>query len=188
MITKRTKFFTTAIAITFVLAAGVFIYSRLPKNGAEVKSSQTSAKSSSGEIPNSKATALINKTFKFNAINQNKGKKEVSFTIASVERKDEIRVKGEPKKAPKGYDFLLVRIEIQNTHSERLAIAPTDYIRLEDEDKKLYAPDYHNGNVILEPLSVKKDLLSFVVNKDSKNFTYQIGELDKNKETVKVNF
>ena len=185
---KAIKKYLIIIVIVAVLSvAGIAVYNNLPESTTSVAGSQTSVKAPS-EGSTAKATATINKSFKFNAVNQNKAKKEINFTISTVDRKDEIRVKGESRKAPKGYDFLLVRVEIENSHSEKLAIAPSDLIRLEDGDGKLYAPDYHNGNVILEPLSVKKDLLSFIVNKDSKSFTYKIGELDKNKETVQVNF
>lgn len=135
-----------------------------------------------------KASAQLDKVFEFNATNQKKEKKKIKFTIQTIERKDEIKVKGETRISTKDNDFLLMRIEIENSTSEKLAISPSDLVRIEDERGKLFAPEYHNGAVIIEPLSVRKDLMSFVVNKKLNKFIFHVGELDGQKEKVEVNF
>lgn len=182
--TNRNKYIVFGtIAVVLVLAI-VFFVTRRPQTASVTKSSSAVL----SDTAKAKAVANINKTFTFKAVNQSKQTKDVSFTITTVERKDEIKVQGETRKANKNVDFLLVRIEIENQHTERLAIASADLIRLEDERGKLYSPDYHNGNVILDPISVKKDLISFVVDSGSKNFTLQVGELEGEKEKVDIKF
>jgi hypothetical protein len=137
----------------------------------------------------SKLTAFveINKSFEFKAIDASKKEVPITFTIVSAERKDSIKVKGEDRKPVAGKDYLLLRIEMQNGKTQRVAIATSDRIRL-DENGKLFAPDYHNGNVVIDPISTKKDIIAFAVDAKQKTFTFQIGELDGEKQKVEVNF
>lgn len=153
----------------------------------QVAGTQTSNTSIASESSNAKATAEVGKTFDFTAINVNKVQKPVKFTILKVERKDQIMVQGEVQVAPKGADYLLVRLEIENPHTERLAIAPSDLVRLEDSGK-FFAPDYHNGNVVLDPISTKKELIAFVVKQDANNFSFQVGQLDGDKQKVEISY
>lgn len=178
---KLTIFVIAGIAI-FLLAA--FFLSRSAGTQSAIGSNRVNSESQSAPV---KATATINKTFDFKAINQARENKDIKFSLTTVDRKDEIRVKGEGKRAVGDKDFILVRIEIENNNTERLAIAPSDLIRLEI-DGKLYAPDYHNGNVILDPLSVKREIVSFLVPRSQENFTFQVGELSGKKEKIEVNF
>lgn len=136
-----------------------------------------------------KATAEINKSFNFEAIVvQGKGTEEVVFTVASAELKDQIKVKGEPRGVSKGDQYLLLRLEIENETTDKLALTPSDFIRLLDEEDKKYAPDFHNAVVIIDPLSVRKDLVSFIVDAKLKSFKLLVGELEEEKETVEINF
>lgn len=136
-----------------------------------------------------KATVDIGKSFTFQAQKiKKKGTEDVKFTLASAELKDQIRVKGVPKNADSGRQFLLLRLEIENSSTDELSITPSDLIRLVREEGKMFAPDFHNATVIIDPLSVRKDLVSFVVPTTEKNFNFLVGELDGDKETVIVNF
>ena len=134
-----------------------------------------------------KATAVIDQSFEFQAINAAKDLKPVTYTITNVDRKDEIKVKDKSRQAASGKDFLLVRVEIQNNQTERLAIVSADRVRLE-ENGKLFAPDYHNGNVVIDPLSVRRDVLAFVVDSKTKDFIFSVGELEGDKQKLEVNF
>ena len=187
MTKKSIKLAVGVIAIV-VIVGGLVMLAKKASSSSSVLSDSRVSTTVSAETTKARATATIDKTFEFNAINQKKTEKKIKFTLVSVELKDEIKVKGEVRPAPKGYDYLLVRIEMENPEEERLALTPADLIRLEDNRGKLFAPDYHNGNVILDPLSVKKDLMSFMVNRDAKKFIFQIGELAGTKEKVEVTF
>ena len=123
----------------------------------------------------SKAQVKIGQSFEFKAINAKKEEVSVIFTLVSAERKDEIRGKDEPRHASPGRDYLLLRLEIQNNKAERVAIASSDRIRLEGEDGKLFSPDYHNGNVVVDPISVRRDSVVFVVDSNINNFSFLVG-------------
>jgi len=137
-----------------------------------------------------KSTVEIGKSFVFPAPKiGKKGEEDVTFTIAYAELKDEITVKGNPRKATKGNQFLLLRLEIENKAPDRLSLIPSDYIRLVSEEGKNFSPDFHNAAIIIDPLSVRKDLVSFIVGQDEKKFTFMVGELEEEeKEKVEINF
>ena len=136
-----------------------------------------------------KAITEINKSFEFEAfIVKEEGTEEVTFTIASAELKDQIKVKGEPRGVNKDEQFLLLRLEIENETTENLAIVSSNLVRLVDEEDKKHAPDFHNATIIIDPLSVRKDLLSFIVEENKKSFKLLVGELEEEKETVEINF
>jgi len=122
------------------------------------------------------------------AVNAKKQEVPVTFTITTIERKDEIKVKGDPRRLTGGRDFVLVRIEIENDATERVAIASADRVRLEGGGGKLFAPDYHNGNVVVDPISVRRDLLAFIVDTDVKKLTFLVGELEGEKQRIEVSF
>lgn len=174
---------TIGIVVAVVIfLGGAFLLSR---NGSD--SSVASSRVSTSSQVKATASATVNKTFDFSAVNQAKQQKDIKFSITVIDRKDEIKVKDVTRKASADKDYLLVRLEMENTNPERLALAPSDLIRL-DDGGKLFAPDYHNGNVILDPISVKRDIVSFIVPKNQKQFTFQIGELSREKEKIEVTF
>jgi hypothetical protein len=168
------------IALVLVLAFSRIIVSKKAKGSQSITGSS---------IQESKRTAYVdvNKSFEFKAIDVNKKEIPVTFTIVSAERKDDIKVKGEDRKPVSGKDYLLIRVEIQNNQTQRVAIATADRIRL-DDNGRLFAPDYHNGNVVVDPISTKKDLIAFAVNADQKSFSFQVGELNGEKQKIEVNF
>lgn len=150
---------------------------------------KTAQKEKANEEVAAKATVNIGRSFTFEAQKvKTKGTEEVKFTLAQAELKDQIRVKGVPKNADSNNQFLLLRLEIENSSTDDLSITPSDLIRLVREEGKMFAPDFHNATVIIDPLSVRKDLVSFVVPATEKNFSFLVGELDGDKETVVVNF
>lgn len=137
-----------------------------------------------------KAKMEIGKNFQFfaNHIGK-KGAEDVSFTLVSAELKDEIMVNSNSRKAAKGSQFLLLRLEIENQTTEKLSFTSSDLIRLISKEGKSFSPDFHNGIVIIDPLSVRKDLVSFIVAEEEKNFTLMVGELEQEeKEKVEIKF
>ncbi len=76
---------------------------------------------------------------------------------------------------------------LKEEKTEKLAFGSAERIRL-DVDGKFYAPDYHNGIVVIDPISVKKDLLAFSVEKKTDKFVLQVGELEGEKEKIEINF
>lgn len=113
---------------------------------------------------------------------------KIKFILTEAEIKDDIKVKGEDRKAKEGQHYLILRIELQNDSPNRLAIISNKYVRLIGLDGKKYSPDFHNAMVAIDPLSVRRDLVAYIINKDSKNFTFQVGELESDKQTIEIAF
>lgn len=134
------------------------------------------------------AVANIDKEFEFKGINSRSQSKSLKLTLVNVERKGEIKVQKETRRAAKGKDYLLIRIEIENSHPEKIALVTSNYIRLEGENGRLFAPDYHNGNVVVDPISTRRDTVVFTVDSSTKSFVFQAGELEGNKQKIEVNF
>ncbi len=170
------------VLIAILVVALLLILSQILKKGKTDTSSPLERSQSQ-----TTAKANINKTFTFDAKDAKSLAKPITLAFTSVERKDEIKVKGKPKKAPNGKDFLFVRLEIDNKYTQKVAFTPNEIIRL-DKDGKLYAPDYHNGRLVLEPLSIRNDSVVFTVNQDKQEFSFQIGELEGEKQKILVKF
>lgn len=113
---------------------------------------------------------------------------KVKFLITDAELKKDIKVKNEDKKAADKQKYLIIRIELQNNTTDRLAIISNKYIRLVGSDGKKYSPDFHNAMVAIDPLSVRRDIVAYIVNEDSKNFTFQVGELETEKQSIEIAF
>ena len=169
--------------VILILVIGISLLGRSSSNSSGGSKAQVSS-TSSKNVP----TVEINKSFEFSAINAKKEKVNIKFNLATAERKNEVKVKGEARQVTGTKDYLLLRIELENTNPERLAFATADYIRLQGDGDKLFAPDFHNGNVIIDPLSVKRDLVAYVVDKEDKNFTILVGELEGEKQKIEINF
>lgn len=131
----------------------------------------------------------VGRSFTFPAqIQGGKKTEDITFTLTQAERKNEIKVKGQPRQAQSGRDFLLLRIELDNPSTEKLVFASADFIRLLGKEEKKFSPDFHNGSVIIDPLSVRRDLVSFIIPEEKKSFTFLVGELEKDKERLEINF
>lgn len=177
---RNPKILIPALIILFILAMWGF-----RNANKEIKPPKTAPVAVASPI----ATVEINRAFKFPIPGKDSTTEEgnVTFTITTAEKKDEIKVKREPRQTAKGKDYLLLRLEINNPTTGRIKFMSADYVRMIVDDKK-FAPDYHNGIVDLDPISVRKDLMAFVVDEKIKSFTMQVGPLDKEKETITVEF
>lgn len=115
-------------------------------------------------------------------------KDKIKFIITEAELKDSIKVKAEERKASEGQKYLILRIELQNNTPDRLAIISSKYVRLLGLDDKKFSPDFHNAMIAVDPLSVRRDLVAYIVNADSKTFKFQIGELEGEKQVIEITF
>lgn len=176
---KYRKLLVIAIFLIVLVIGGVLVFK--PRN----KTPQTKALSS-GSTVKSKATAKIDRSFEFDALNAKNNKKTIKFLLVNAEIKDEIQVKGKSRKSAVNKDYLLIRIELDNSSTEKLAFISSDFLRLE-KNGKLYAPDFHNGRVISEPLSVKNDVVAFVVDAGTKKVSFLVGDLSGEKEKIEIN-
>lgn len=149
-------------------------------------------KSASGQAPAKVATAKVDKSFDFAALNS-QGKpviNKIKLTIADVEKTNQVIVLDKNYTAKNNKLFLIVNLELKNDAAIPLNILPGDLVRLSvgtDEENK-FAPDLHNNLVLVSAISTKLDRIGFVIPQEAKNFKIYIGELEGKKEIVDVNF
>lgn len=142
-------------------------------------------------IADAKKTKSINKTFTFPLLDA-KGEEQGSFNyiIESAEIRDEIVVQGKKASAVKGRTFLIVNLKLTNDLEQGLQITSRDYIRLSvnGNTKELLAPDIHNDPVEVQAISVKPTRVGFAINDTDKGHTLIVGEINGEKEQIRLQF
>lgn len=147
--------------------------------------------SSSGKVvlPSPSASQTLGKSFMF-SLKDGTGK-EVSkfkYEIGSVEKRDEIIVKGKRAMAVDGRTFLVLNIKIKNDFNRTISINAKDYIRVTvNNTSDKFAPDINNDPVEVQPDSTKSTRLALPINDSDKNLTILVGELNGKKETITLN-
>lgn len=182
------KFFLLFTGFLILIFLGLKIFSVNNKT----KANNTNPKTITSQAEQ-KVTLNREFEFKIPAINDQgqfipKKEGKIKLILTEAELKKEIKVKNETKQANEGQQYLIIRIELQNDTADRLAIISNKYIRLIGENNKKFSPDFHNAMVAIDPLSVRRDLVSYIVNENAKNFTFQIGELEGTKQTIEIAF
>lgn len=138
-----------------------------------------------------RSVAVVNQEFEFPGLtNEGSPKGKIKMTVTTAEKNSEVLVKDQTFKAKDGKIFLIVNLELTNDSTRQLNIFPGDLIRLSVEGKedRKFAPDLHNNMVLIAPISTKLDRVGFVVEEASSDYRLQVGELDGEKQTIKLNF
>jgi hypothetical protein len=174
----KIKFRFLFIIVIFLLVGGV-IYYRVYAKRKVLQPIQANPKFSQ-EIP-------INKTLKFPAIiSDGTYQGEISLTMVSAEKTNEVLVQNNPVRAREGRFFLIVNLELANESTEKLGFISSDIIRLATgENGKRLAPDLHNQQVLIAPVSVKSDRVGFVVTgSENMPLALDLGEFNKSQEVI----
>lgn len=120
---------------------------------------------------------------------QNVGKKvSLKFSLISAQLTNTVANQGKPIKSTADKQFLIIFLELQNDSQYPLKINSQDFVRLIGEGDKKYASDLYNGQIEVSPISVKKDEIGFLVAANQKQFKIQVGEIEKDKEIIEINF
>lgn len=172
-------FFLFLIALLIIVG-----YRLIPKSTGKFQSAKNS--SSGTKTAEAKVFSEVKRSFEFPAEITNGGVETIIFTIDEAEIKDEIKVQGKPRPAPEEKAYLLLRLELVNDSVEELVFQSPNFVRLIGEGDKKFAPDFHNGKVTIDPLSVRRDLISFIVDESARTFSLLVGELGGEKERVEV--
>lgn len=139
-------------------------------------------------IKKPKAQQVINKEFLF-PLKDDKGKEvsKVKYFIQDVQLQDEIVVKGQRATAVKGRTFLVIYLKITNDFTQDISLKTRDYVRLmvNNNSEKL-APDVHNDPVDIQAISTKYTRLGFPINDSDTNLILQVGEINGNKQNIKL--
>jgi hypothetical protein len=159
---------------------------------AQVAGAQTQTKTANNPKAN------VNKRFAAAALDGTgkTSKTKIDMNIKTVEKSQDILIKGQPATAKQGSAFLVLQVELKNPSNERLVVAPLDLIRLIVDDQKraaeIYTEELPNirGSVVVEPDSTKVTRVGFVLTPEiaSKKFKLQVGEVNSpDKQIVDLN-
>lgn len=143
------------------------------------------------QIQGPRATLVVNREFQF-SLRDDKGEEisQLKYAIESAELRDEIIVKGQRATAVKGRTFLILNLKITNDYSQAIQIPTRNYVRLtrNNNDAELLAPDIHNDPVEVQAISTKLTRVGFPINDSDKNLKLHVGEIDREKQVVDLNF
>lgn len=179
-----TKHPKIALAVLAVLIVGGFLVFKFQGRGQNVS---ISASSGNNFAPTKEI--VINRQFNI-PIRTTKGEASgdtLKITLTTAENTNKILIQGQPATARDGKSFLILNLEVENSTKNQLTVRPVDLIRMIDADNKSYAPDIHNNDVAVEPISIKKTRAGYVIDDSQKHFKFLIGEVSGNKETIEVN-
>lgn len=170
------------IVITIVIATLLVIAATRNQNISQVSSNITNQNSENA------SSVVINKEYRF-PIYSSDGKTESSLkmVVTSAVRNDKIVVNGKSSQAAEGKDFLVLNMEITNSTNNKLNVRPVDFFRLVGQEGQLFAADVYNDPVKVEPISIKKTRVAYVVFESQENFKFQIGEIKGEKQEVEIN-
>lgn len=132
----------------------------------------------------------IGKSFAF-PIRDSSGKEteqSLKMNLTTAEKTTQILIKGKPATAREGKLFLIVNLELDNPTKDQLSLSPVELIRLVDSSGKKFAPDVHNDEVKVEPISIKRSRIGFVIDQTEKNFKLQVGEVQGEKQLLDLVF
>ena len=110
------------------------------------------------------------------------------INLTTAEASKRILIQGKPATSRDTKTFILINFEVENSTSNQLTVRPVDFIRLTDTEGRTFAPDVHNNDVVVEPISIKKTRVGFVVDENQKEFKFLVGEINGEKKEVIVRF
>lgn len=179
------KSYLVPIAIFLVAIVGIYyLWTTINGGSASVLSDSDQRVS----IKKPKAIQVINKQFLF-PLKDETGKEvsKIKYFIQDTQLQDEIVVKGQRATAVKGRTFLIIYLKITNDYTQDISLKSRDYVRLmlNNSSEKL-APDIHNDPVDIQAISTKYTRLGFPINDTDQNLILQIGEINGNKQNIKL--
>lgn len=181
---KRNHYIYAGFALLLVLA---FVAGR---QLAPAKSSFGAVGSDGrAEAPKALATQDLNKKFEF-PLTDDEGKEvaKIEYLVQSANLQDAFIYQGKLAKAVKGRTFLIFDLKITNPYTKPIEINTKDYLRVKVNGKEeQLAPEIHNDPVLIQAESTKYARIGMPINDSDKDIVLLIGELDGNKQTIKLN-
>lgn len=121
-------------------------------------------------------------------VTSGKEKETVIITFTTAEKTDQVVVDDKEIRARQDKLFLIANFEIDNNLVTKATILPAEVIRLVTEKDKKFAPDLHNNQIDILPISTKIDRVGFVISKDAKDLKLQVGPLTGEKKIIQLSF
>lgn len=140
------------------------------------------------EAPKPIATQGLNKKFNF-PLRDADGKEvaKITFLVESANLQDAFIYQGKLARSVKGRTFLIFNLKITNPYTKTIEINAKDYIRVKlNNSNEQLAPEIHNDPVEIQADSTKYTRIGLPINDTDKNIVILIGELQGEKETIKL--
>jgi hypothetical protein len=141
------------------------------------------------EAPTPIASQTLNKGFEF-PLTDAKGKEvaKIKYLLESANLQDSFIYQGKLATAVKGRQFLIFNVKITNPYKDTIEVNTKDYIRVKmNGSEEQLAPEIHNDPVQVQGNSTKYARIGLPINETDKDIILLIGELEGQKETVKLN-
>ncbi|MDP2671267.1 MAG: DUF4352 domain-containing protein [bacterium] len=140
----------------------------------------------------SSSSTSVNIGKNFDSIGRTKDGRPTDGTLpiklTNAQITDKVLVQGQNATARNGKTFIVIYLEVENKYQVPLYTTPLDLFRLVRSDGKRIAPSVSQGNVEVRPISVKRSNVAFVIDRNEKNFTIELGEIRGEKQAVQINF
>jgi hypothetical protein len=141
------------------------------------------------EAPAPVATQGLNKEFQFPLYDE-KGEElaKITYYLESANLQDSFIYQGSKANAVKGRTFLIFNLKITNPYERSIEVNARDYIRVKlNGSEEQLAPEIHNDPVEIQADSTKYTRIGLPINDSDRDIILLIGELNGEKETVKLN-
>lgn len=141
------------------------------------------------EAPAPIATQGLNKEFKFPLLDE-EGEElaKITYYVESANLQDSFIYQGSRATAVKGRTFLIFNLKITNPYDKAIEVNARDYMRIKmNGSEEQLAPEIHNDPVEIQANSTKYARIGLPINETDKDIILLIGELNGDKETVKLN-
>jgi hypothetical protein len=133
------------------------------------------------------AETVLNKSLDLKLRDLNGRPISLKYSLVNAKKVRYITKDNRPITLDKDKQILILSVELINDSNYPISVNTQDFVRYIASDGKKYAADYFNGKIDVAAISVRKDELAFIIDNNQKDFKFQIGEIDKDKENFEVN-
>ncbi len=149
-----------------------------------------SAADSSTQSPAILAQQSVNKTFSF-PVADSTGQQAttIAYTIVSVDKQNQVIIKGQRASAVTGRTFFIVNLKLTNTSSQTIQLNSRDYVRISvDNQNELFAAEMYNDPIIVQPISTEYTHIGFPIDSTQNTLTLHVGQLSGPKTDIPIHF
>jgi len=175
--------------LVVILAGGIVVGGWFFYNGRKSNSSSFSggagSVSNNAKEPKILNTTQINKDLTLNLPSDDDEGLSIPVKLVSASRLDSIQVNGQPYSKSKGQTYLQLELEYTNATLYEVKPNSNNYVRLVDDQDRLFAPDFFNSQAVAPAEATIFDQVAFLVTDDQTHFKLRIGQVgDSAYETV----
>ena len=174
------------LVVLLLLGVAFFAGARFAPQGGTI--SNLAGLDERASAPAPIATQNLNKKFEFPLLDeQGKEVAKIRYVVESANLQDAFIYQGKLAKAVRGRTFLILNLKITNPYTKTISINAKDYIRIKmNNSNEQLAPEIHNDLVEIQADSTKYTRIGLPINDTDTNIELLVGEIDGDKETIKL--